>query len=83
MPASEDLSHILGIISSLLSNLPSESPSRIRLLAKFVEADYEKVDKLIELRDIARKRLNLTEAEVEADRQVFLNFIFFKTKSMI
>ena len=82
-PASEDLSHILGIISSLLSNLPSESPSRIRLLAKFVEEDYEKVDKLIELRDIARKRLNLTEAEVEADRQVFLNFIFFKTKSMI
>jgi len=71
-PASEDLSHILGIISSLLSNLPSESPSRIRLLAKFVEEDYEKVDKLIELRDIARKRLNLTEAEVEADRQAVL-----------
>ena len=70
-PASEDLSHILGIISSLLSNLPSESPGRIRLLAKFVEEDYEKVDKLIELRDGAQKRLNLTEAEVEADRQVF------------
>lgn len=72
-PASEDLSHILGIVSSLLSNLPSESPNRIRLLAKFVEEDYEKVDKLIELRDGARKRLNLTEAEVEADRQVFHN----------
>jgi len=71
-PASEDLSHILGIISSLLSNLPSESPSRIRLLAKFVEEDYEKVDKLIELRDGARKRLNLTEVEVEADRQAIL-----------
>ena len=86
-PASEDLSHILGIISSLLSNLPSESPNRIRLLAKFVEEDYEKVDKLIELRDAARTRLNLTEAEVEADRQVFLfsqnmhdlvNFTLFK-----
>jgi len=75
-PASEDFSHILGIISSLLSNLPSESPSRIRLLAKFVEEDYEKVDKLIELRDGARKRLNLTEAEVETNRQVFYNSIF-------
>ena len=75
-PASEDLSHILGVISSLLSNLPSESPSRIRLLAKFVEEYYEKVDKLIELRDAARKRLNLTEAEVEVERQVFHNFIY-------
>ena len=73
---SEDLSHILGIISSLLSNLPSESPSRIRLLTKFVEEDYEKVDKLIELRDGAQKRLKLTEAEVEADRQVFHNSIY-------
>jgi len=71
-PASEDLSHILGIISSLLSNLPSESPNRIRLLAKFVEEGYEKVDKLIELRDGARKRLNMTEAEVEVDRQAIL-----------
>lgn len=82
-PASEDLSHILGIISSLLSNLPSESPSRIRLLAKFVEEDYEKVDKLIELRDGAQKRLNLTEAEVEADRQVFDNSIFSEQNQII
>ena len=79
-PASEDLSHILGIVSSLLSNLPSESPNRIRFLAKFVEEDYEKVDKLIELRDGARKRLNLTEAEVEADRQVFIT-PFLRTRS--
>jgi len=42
------------------------------LLAKFVEEDYEKVDKLIELRDDARKRLNSTEAEVEVDRQAIL-----------
>lgn len=63
-------------MSSLLSNLASESPSRIRLLAKFVEEEYEKVDKLIELRDNARKRLNLTDEEVEADRQVFQNSIF-------
>jgi len=37
-----------------------------------VEEDYEKVDKLIELRDAAQKHLNLTEAEVEADRQAIL-----------
>ena len=40
-----------------------------------MEEEYEVVDKLIELRDNARKRLNLIEAEVEADRQVYQNSI--------
>ncbi|KXN89625.1 Beta-catenin-like protein 1, partial [Leucoagaricus sp. SymC.cos] len=69
VPPSEDLSHILGIISSLLTNLPSDTPERIRLLAKFVENNYEKVDKLLDIRDSARTRLKATDKEIEAVRK--------------
>lgn len=48
--------HLLGIFSSLLRLLPSESAARIRTLAKFVEKNYEKLDKLVKLRrDYATK----------------------------
>lgn len=69
-PASEDTSHTLGIISSLFSNIPSESPERIRLLAKFVEGNYEKADKLLEIRDGARNRLKPMEAQIEQMKKV-------------
>ncbi|KAJ7180140.1 Catenin-beta-like protein [Mycena crocata] len=68
-PASEDTSHILGILSSLFSNIPSESNARIRLLAKFVEGNYEKVDKLLEIRDNATARLKLVDAEIAAEKK--------------
>lgn len=71
-PASEDTSHILGILSSLFSNIPSASPARIRLLAKFVEGTYEKVDKLLEIRDNANSRLKAVDAEIEAEKKVRL-----------
>lgn len=69
-PASEDTSHTLGIISSLFTNLPSDSPARIRLLAKFVESQYEKTDKLLEIRDAARTRLKAVNKEIEDEKQV-------------
>ena len=47
----EDISHTLGIVASLFSNLASDSAARIRLLAKFVENTYEKTDKLLEIRE--------------------------------
>ncbi|KAF7332093.1 DUF1716 domain-containing protein [Mycena kentingensis (nom. inval.)] len=68
-PASEDTAHILGIISSLFSNIASDSPSRVRLLAKFVESNYEKVDKLLDIRENAAGRLKATEREVETERE--------------
>lgn len=71
-PASEDTSHILGILSSLFSNIASDSPGRIRLLAKFVENNYEKVDKLLEIRDSARNRLKVTESEIEGEKNDFI-----------
>ncbi|THH32917.1 hypothetical protein EUX98_g1307 [Antrodiella citrinella] len=67
--ASEDTSHTLGIVSSLFTNLASDSPARIRLLAKFVESNYEKVDKLLEIRDAAQGRLTAVEKEIEVEKK--------------
>jgi beta-catenin-like protein 1 len=50
--------------------LPSDTPERIRLLAKFVENNYEKVDKLLDIRDSAHTRLKVTDKEIEADKKV-------------
>jgi len=77
--ASEDITHILGIISSLFTHLASDSRGRIRLLAKFVEGDYEKVDRLIELRDAAQSRLRMTDLELDAERQVCSHFCMSTT----
>jgi beta-catenin-like protein 1 len=61
----------------MLRLLPSNSSGRIRLLAKFVEKDFEKLDKLIKLRrdyaskvsavdeGIRRERASLDGEEVE------------------
>jgi beta-catenin-like protein 1 len=84
-PASTtETTHILGVISSLFSNIESESTSRLRLLAKFVEANYEKVDKLLEIRDSAKARLASTEAEIEKEKKVCFPSFFplFSTCSL-
>jgi hypothetical protein len=39
-------------------------------MAKFVENNYEKVDKLLEIRDGASARLKLTDQEIEAEKKV-------------
>ncbi|PVG03677.1 DUF1716-domain-containing protein [Serendipita vermifera] len=71
-PASEEMSHLLGIISSLFTNLDSESPERLRLLTKFVEGEYEKVDRLLDVRENAETRLKAAEKEIEAERHDLL-----------
>lgn len=71
--ALEDTSHILGIISSLFSNLASESPARVRLLTKFVESNYEKADKLLEIRDNSCSRLAVVDAEINKEKEELLN----------
>jgi beta-catenin-like protein 1 len=68
--ASEDTAHILGIISNLFSNLGSETAARVRLLAKFVENNYEKVDKLLEIRDNAHSRLAVVNDDIDKEKEV-------------
>ena len=69
-PASEETSHILGIIASLFTNLASESPARMRLLTKFVETNYEKVDRLLDVRESVRVRLKTVERTIEEEKKV-------------
>ncbi|KAF8558761.1 DUF1716-domain-containing protein [Imleria badia] len=71
-PPSEDMSHLLGIISSLLLNLPSDSMDRMRLMAKFVESDYAKVDKLLETRENTLSRLKSVNGEIETEKKELL-----------
>lgn len=53
----DDDEHMLGVILSLFFNLESDSQLRLRLLTKFVEEGYEKVDRLMEIRDGFRTRV--------------------------
>ncbi|KAL8277930.1 hypothetical protein RQP46_009749 [Phenoliferia psychrophenolica] len=63
----EDTEHILSVIASLLTSLASDSPSRLRLLSKFVEGDYEKVDRLVELREEIEGRISAATSVTDPD----------------
>jgi beta-catenin-like protein 1 len=56
----------------LFSNLASDTPARVRLLTKFVESNYEKADKLLEIRDNACGRLAVADAEIDKEKKVSL-----------
>ena len=65
----EEVDHLIGILSSLLRYTPADSPARIRTLAKFVEKDYEKISRLIELRKEYQARLDRLEVAISAERR--------------
>jgi beta-catenin-like protein 1 len=60
--------HLLGIFASLLRLLPSNSPSRIRTLAKFVEKDYEKLVKLVKLRRDYAARVATVDGQIRTEQ---------------
>ena len=66
----EDEEHLLGILVSLFTNLESDTPPRIRLLAKFVENEYEKVERLLEMREAAEGKLRSVDRDIASERQV-------------
>ncbi|WWC57769.1 uncharacterized protein I303_100304 [Kwoniella dejecticola CBS 10117] len=66
----EDEEHLLGILVSLFTNLASDTPERIRLIAKFVENGYEKVDRLLEMREVAENKLKSVEKEINMEKRV-------------
>jgi beta-catenin-like protein 1 len=74
LPPSEDVGHVLGILASLFTHLESDSTDRLRLLAKFVENNYEKADKLMDIREAAVARLKGTDAAIEAEKRVSYTF---------
>jgi beta-catenin-like protein 1 len=65
----EAIKHLLGIFASLLRLLPGGSAARIRTLAKFMEKDYEKIEKLIKLRRNYAARLSPVEQAIEKERR--------------
>lgn len=65
------IEHLLGIFASLLRLLPGGSAARIRTLAKFMEKDYEKIDKLVKLRRDYASRVSPVEAAIEHERKGF------------
>lgn len=60
-----EMEHVLSIIANLLTGLESDGPERLRLLTKFVENEYEKVDRLVELRGELTARMERAEREAE------------------
>ncbi|KAK2625776.1 hypothetical protein QTJ16_005088 [Diplocarpon rosae] len=60
--------HLLGIFSSLLRLLPADSAGRIRTLAKFVEKDYEKLEKMVKLRRDYAARVDVVEKEIRGEQ---------------
>lgn len=63
----ESLEHLLGILASLLRYLPADSAPRIRTLAKFVEKNYEKVNRLIQLRQGYASRISTADQQIKLE----------------
>ncbi|KAI1283872.1 Catenin-beta-like protein [Xylaria sp. FL0933] len=60
--------HLIGIFAAMLRSLPADSAERIRLLAKFVEKDYEKTGKLVKLRRECAGRLRAVDEAIRAEQ---------------
>lgn len=67
-PDNQTIEHLLGMFASLLRLLPGDSPGRIRTLAKFVEKDYEKITKLIQLRRGFSSKLSAVDEAIAQER---------------
>jgi beta-catenin-like protein 1 len=61
--------HLLGIFASMLRLLPADSAVRIRTLAKFVEGDYAKIARLLQIRHDYAARLGKVEKEIEEQKK--------------
>lgn len=65
----QTIEHLLGIFASLLRLLPGGSAERIRTLAKFMEKDYGKIEKLVNLRRDYASRVSPVEQAIEKERK--------------
>ncbi len=52
----------------MLRSLPAESAPRIRLLAKFVEKDYEKVERLTKTRWEYASKVSMVDREISQEK---------------
>ncbi|KAK5662244.1 hypothetical protein OQA88_8149 [Cercophora sp. LCS_1] len=61
--------HLVGIFASMLRLLPADSAERIRTLAKFVEKDYEKTEKLVKLRREYGSRVGAVDEQIKDEQK--------------
>ena len=52
----------------MLRSLPGDSAARIRLLGKFVEKNYEKIDRLMQLRGDYSSRVSIVNQNIRSER---------------
>lgn len=64
----ETTEHLLGILASMLRSLPANEAPRIRLLAKFVEKDYQACDRLVKLRREYASKVAVIDREIGQER---------------
>ena len=64
----ETTEHLLGILSSMLRSLPANEAPRIRLLAKFVEKDYQALNRLIQIRREFALRIDAVDKDINAEK---------------
>ena len=60
--------HLLGISASMLRSLPANEAPRIRLLAKFVEKDYQACDRLVKLRREFASKVAVIDGDIAQER---------------
>jgi beta-catenin-like protein 1 len=61
--------HLLGIFASMLRLLPAQSAERIRTLAKFVEKDYAKTERLVKLRGNYAAAMGLVDKQITDEKR--------------
>ena len=67
-PDKKSTEHILGIFSSMLRLLPANEGPRIRLLAKFVEKDYQVLERLVQIRRENAARVATADEAIKVER---------------
>ncbi|KAL8937577.1 MAG: hypothetical protein Q9211_003613 [Gyalolechia sp. 1 TL-2023] len=65
---SQATEHLLGILASMLRFLPANSAERIRFLAKFVEKEYEKIDRAMKIRREYASRVVAVDEEIRSEK---------------
>lgn len=69
-PDNQTTEHLASIFSWMLRLLPGGSAERIRLLAKFVEKEYEKTERLVKLRRDYTARIRLVDEALAREKKL-------------
>ncbi|KAK9384547.1 Catenin-beta-like protein [Lipomyces mesembrius] len=66
------LDAVLGIIASLFRTLPDSSPQKVKLLVRFVEKNFEKLERLLLFRDFTTEQIDRVNIIIDGERATFM-----------